>query len=577
MNRILLALLCVVGLGVIPRAGNAATASPDSVGQWSAPFYSPVVGVHAALLPTGEVLYWSYPGAWPGSEARLYDYRTGTFRQSYVSRDIFCAGFSFLGDGTLYVTGGDVLPPYCPDNGQGLPITHRYDSFTNTWTQLADMTVSRWYPTNITMPDGSVLIMSGLNDTCGFTKVMERFTPGVGLQVVPGGFFELDLYPRLHILSNGKLFHAGPDYTSFLFDPVASNWTRVADHLWGGHFEAPSVLLPGFDDVAAVFGGGRDHMVTNVCEKIDMRDSIPRWEYFAPMHYARDHLNAVILPDGLVMVVGGGLTSSYEDPVMIPEMYNAATDAWYDLPPLTYGRMYHSTALLLPDGRVLVNGQDDGPSAVYAEIYEPAYLFKGDRPTITAMPGEAQFNSTIPVVTPDADSIETVVLMGLSTVTHSYNNGQRRVPLQFTQLTPTGLSVTMPNANLAPPGYYMLFILDHKGVPSTSQMIRLGTALADVAPPPVLRTFSLRAAPNPVFDHSVITYALPWEADVRVSLVDVSGRLVRELDRGRRPAGSHRLEWDGRDRHGVRVASGRYYCVMRAGAEETRQSLVVIR
>src|SRR5262249_34870013 len=138
-------------------------------------------------------------------------------------------------------------------------------------------------------------------------------------------------------------------------------------------------------------------------------------------------------------------------------------------------------ALLLPDGRVLVgaggryNGypSNDPYDRLNAEIYSPPYLFKGARPTITSAPGDGAYGASISVATPNAASIASVSLIKLGSMTHAINMDQRYVPLTFSQGA-GGLNVTLPaNANLAPPGYYMLFIVDSNGVPSTASMIRM--------------------------------------------------------------------------------------------------------
>ena len=566
-------------LAFVTVAPAHAVAPPDSVGQWQTPFPVPVIGTHAILMPNGKVLYWYYPNAAPGSESGIYDPVTGQFTYRPLPRNLFCAGYSYLPDGRVLVVGGDVQPPICPANGQGTADTHIYDPFTDTWTRLDDMHVSRWYPTSLELGDGHAIIVSGYDDSCHNVKVMEEWRPTTGHQVVPAGNKQFSLYPRLHLLSDGRVFHSGPDWDSYMWNPAnPTGWVHVDAHRSGSRFEVPSVMLPGMQDVVAIFGGIIGTGVTNTCERIDLKVADPEWQYGAPMHYGRFHNNAVLMPDGKVMIVGGGLTENYEDPVLIPEMYNPATNTWFDLPPHVYGRMYHSTALLLPDGRVLLGGQDDGPSAIYAEIYQPPYLFRGARPVITAAPAEVVYGSSFTIDCASSDSIGSVVLMGLSTVTHSFNNSQRHVPLAFTHPSSTQLQAVAPaNGNLAPPGYYMLFVLNQRGVPSEAHMMRIGVALADVAPSAAPRTLTVRAVPNPVVEGTAIHYTLPRAAEVRTVLVDVSGRVVRELEHGARTAGTHTVAWDGRDHDGVRVQSGRYWCVVRAGDDEQRGSLVVIR
>src|SRR4029453_4672077 len=125
---------------------------------------------------------------------------------------------------------------------------------------------------------------------------------------------------------------------------------------------------------------------------------------------------------------------------------------------LTKKRPYHSTALLLPDGRVLSAGGDFGGAS--AEVYSPPYLFHGSRPTITSAPGSVAYGQTFFFGPPDATSISDVTLIALSSVTHGINMGQRISRPLFSQAT-GGLNVTVPsNPNTPPPGYYMLFILN---------------------------------------------------------------------------------------------------------------------
>jgi hypothetical protein len=141
-------------------------------------------------------------------------------------------------------------------------------------------------------------------------------------------------------------------------------------------------------------------------------------------------------------------------------------------------RMYHSAALLLPDGRVLAAGGEPSTatfaSAQTAQVYSPPYLFKGSRPTITAAPTRVGWGSTFAVTTPDASTISSVALIRPSAVTHANNMDQRYVPLAFTKTT-KGLSVTSPaNGNWAPPGFYMLVIENASGVPSVAKWVQVG-------------------------------------------------------------------------------------------------------
>ena len=157
--------------------------------------------------------------------------------------------------------------------------------------------------------------------------------------------------------------------------------------------------------------------------------------------------------------------------------WDPVTETWTTMARMQIPRLYHSTALLLPDGRVLAAGGGRAfgkvTSQLNAEIYSPPYLFKGARPTITSAPTAIGYGSNFVIETPDVSSIAMVSLVRPGAVTHGYNQDQRFLSLTFTQ-TPGGLQVQAPaNANLAPPGYYMLFVLDTDGVPSAASFVRL--------------------------------------------------------------------------------------------------------
>jgi hypothetical protein len=217
---------------------------------------------------------------------------------------------------------------------------------------------------------------------------------------------------------------------------------------------------------------------------LDMAAATPRWTQTAPMAFPRTYHVLTSLPDGTVLVTGGATTT---DPVtdstavLAAELWNPTTQTWSTLSSGSVPRLYHSVAVLLPDGRVLVSGggrfygfpSNDISDHLNAEIFSPPYLFKGARPSITSAPQSATFGSTIPIQTPDAAGITSVSLIRMAAVTHAINMSQRFLPLSFTAGSGQ-LDVQMPaNANLAPPGYYMLFVVNGNGVPSTAAIIKM--------------------------------------------------------------------------------------------------------
>jgi hypothetical protein len=211
----------------------------------------------------------------------------------------------------------------------------------------------------------------------------------------------------------------------------------------------------------------------------------------------RQH-NLTVLADGTVLATGGLSSSAslvdLDNGVYPAELWNPATGQWKTLASMQVTRQYHSTALLLPDGRVLSSGGGICGTcdqvhylAKNAEIFSPPYLFQADgtpapRPVIGSAPTATAYGAPFDIATANPASISKVALVRLGAVTHSVNMEQRYIPLSFNQGT-TSLTATAPaNANIAPPGYYMLFILDANGVPSVARIMQiLGNSAPSVA------------------------------------------------------------------------------------------------
>jgi hypothetical protein len=220
-----------------------------------------------------------------------------------------------------------------------------------------------------------------------------------------------------------------------------------------------------------------------------MTQASPAWRQVAPMAYPRSYNNLTILPDGSVLAVGGGTDTSgtnLANAVLAAERWSPATETWQVMASEQVPRLYHSTSLLLPDGRVLVAGGGDLAGATdqtRAEYYSPPYLFKGARPSISSAPAQIEYGSTFFVGTPDGAGISSVTLIRTGAPTHQFDENQRYVPLTF-QVTGGGLNVTAPaNSNLAPPGYYLLFIVNSNGVPSIAPFVRFPAPYEDAIPP----------------------------------------------------------------------------------------------
>jgi galactose oxidase len=465
-----------------PQAAQAA--DPAVEGQYAATKPAPFRAMHAHMLPTGKVMFWdAYDQA---DHAQLWDPSSESFTPAaQAGYNIFCSGFSFLPNGHLLVTGGHIA------DFVGLANAATYNPFTNTWTPLPDMRDGRWYPTNTPLPNGDALVVSGqIDNTQGMNPWPQVWQPQTGtwrdLTSAPLG---LPFYPYMYVAPNGKVFLAGPGQTTRYLDTASTGaWSVVAnntfgDRTWGSSamYGPGQVMIAGGTKCAA-YDSGCDSTPTNTVELIDLNSGAPAWRPAASMTYPRKQHNMTLLPDGQVLVTGGSNGAEpppeVPSPVLAAEMWDPATGTWTPLARLSVARAYHAVALLLPDGRVFsAGGNFDGSY----EVFSPPYLFKGTRPTITSAPTAVGYGQTFVVATPEAASITKVTLLALGTVTHAFNQGQRLTFLTFTPGS-GGLNVTMPaSAALAPPGYYMLFIVNGNGVPSVATFVQVQAA---VEPPP---------------------------------------------------------------------------------------------
>jgi FtsP/CotA-like multicopper oxidase with cupredoxin domain len=445
------------------------------------PCDSQVLAVHAALMHTGKVLFFAGSGNdelyTTGLRSIVWDYENGGFHRPVTPIDVFCAHQSFMGDGRLLVVGGTETYAFT-----GLRTAYAFDPATEEWIRLADMVAARWYPSAITLGDGRVLAAGGTGDTW---HQVEIYSPQAGWASPLPQPHDWGAFPNLVLMRNGRVFFTGAHFdgfarTPFIFDPVANSETTVpgltpADH----HSMAPSVLLPPAQTqrVLVLGGGGGGGPVKNT-NLINLTAASPSFAAGPMAKHARAMQNAVILPDRTVFVSGGG---SAEDPaaaVLESEIYDPAANAWRVGATALVPRLYHSVALLLPDGRVITAGSNPHrrDDELRLELYHPPYLFRGPRPSIESAPASVTYGERFEIHTPQADDIHWVQLIRPMAVTHSCDNEQRLVDLPISRRRRQfcRLSVTVPNdPNLAPPGWYMLFLTDRDGIPSRANWVHL--------------------------------------------------------------------------------------------------------
>jgi len=226
------------------------------------------------------------------------------------------------------------------------------------------------------------------------------------------------------------------------------------------------------------------------------------------MAFRRAYHTLTMLPDGNVLVTSGGSTTEGKNvsaAVKQAELWSPATETWQTMATAAVPRIYHGTAVLLADGRVVVAGSGDsygGPDQTTAEFYSPPYLFRGARPSIATAPAVLAYRAGFSVALDDATPIVSVALVRPGAVTHQFDEDQRYLALSFSQ-NGSALAIDGPaSESLAPPGYYMLFVLNGAGVPSTARWVRLPAPATDSQSPTPPTTLTA--------DGSLQTISLNW-------------------------------------------------------------------
>lgn len=480
----------------LPYFAPSALGQVATQGQWQTlPYTMPINPVHVALLYNGKVLIVSGSGNFPTNtnyQAALWDPASGGITTQPVGWDMFCNGMVVLPDGRPFVMGGTLQ--YDPFHGQ--PLTSTYDPATNTFTNQQSMSHGRWYPTGTVLGDGSAMVFSGLNETGGTNIFVEFYTASSGWSAAYSAPWTPPLYPRMHVLPNGNVFYSGSSTTSAIFNPSTHTWTTsvATTNYTGTRTYGSSVLLPlipanNYAPKVMILGGGNPSTATT--ELIDLSASSPKWVYGPNMSQPRIEMDATILPNGRVLALGGSLNDEDTTTASLnADLYDPVSDTFSPAGTEAYARLYHSVSLLLPDATVWVAGSNParGTYEPHMEIYSPPYLFNPDgtaatRPTITSTSTSViGYNGTFSLQTPDSANISNVVLMRNGSSTHAFDMDQRYVGLNFTASSGVLNVIGPPNGNIAPPGYYMLFILNSSGVPSIATIVQLSLAANDTPP-----------------------------------------------------------------------------------------------
>jgi hypothetical protein len=505
--------------------------NPATKGSWEElPFHSGVLAVHTAVLPGGKVMFFAGSGnVKPRQESpnfgsvdkKIYTSVVwdptvppaageGSFFHPAPIKgangkvfDFFCGGDTFLADGRLLSAGGTLA---YPGHISGRADAVVFDPKAQQWSGTGHMAHGRWYPTLVTLGDGRVFAASGLNENGDLNIGLEVYTPATGTwqqRGLPAHFPGLPLYPHLFLMADGRILYTGGhvegppvDIGPCLLDITQGQVGLAFLHGLsnaGSRNQSASVLLPPAQDQRAlVIGGGTGEEgidATSAVDVIDLKAAQPQFHPAAPLNLPRTHVNAVLLPDRTVLATGGGLKREFRPTATLqPEIYDPATNTWTIGAPSKVARLYHSVAVLLPDGRVAAAGGNPEPGShvewdndpneeMRLDVYSPPYLFSGPRPVIQEAPTEWRYAQTVDISSPQAGNIRWASLIKNAATTHSFDTGQRLVDLPITSQGAGVVRVEITTEpNIAPPGWYMLFLTDNRRIPSVARWVHLAQA-----------------------------------------------------------------------------------------------------
>ncbi len=482
---------------------------PTLGGQWNHDVARlPTPSVHSVLLNSGKVLLiagsqndWSTFDAGRFTST-LWDPQTNTFKQVPTPYDMFCAGHVVLQDGRVLIAGGTTSYPVYDEDGTlvqdwgGSKESYIFDPISETYQKTTnEMSVGRWYQTMVRMGDNRVVTVAGLDENHKDTPVNEVFTPAPGStwDRFAGGSWsrlprerQFPQYAHLVLMDDGRLFYTGQStgntgLSPGIWDPYTDRWTDVPGlpNLWQRNAGGSVLLPPAQDQKVLTFGGG-DWQLPSLKDAhvVDLKDPAKGYQKVQDIANGKMYAGAVVLPDYTVLQTNGA-ASFREDAVRDAQIYFPKLGSWTTVNSPTVDRLYHSSALLLPDGRVATFGSQvvSGEHEMRISVFSPPYLFKGQRPAILDGPTYIDYNTsaawTWEITKESGTTISRVSLTRPSATTHSTDTEQRLVDIPFTQ-TPTSITLNVPdNRNLTPPGWYMLTLLDAKGRPSVSKWVSL--------------------------------------------------------------------------------------------------------
>jgi Domain of unknown function (DUF1929) len=475
-------------------------------GRWDVVGNSHTNSIHGTMLNNGQVLM----VAGSGNNQQYFDekiFRTvlldpdrASFTQVYTPWDAFCCGHAILPDGRVLFAGGtkkyEILAPDAPDhkqhNYEGLKDSFVFDPTGGGFSRVGYMNHARWYPTLVTLGDGTVVAVSGLDEKGNIDNGnTESFDLATSTWVDHPSLHKVfPSYPSLLLMADGRLFFSGANAgygpadvearRSGLWDLRSNAFHKVYGLPQPEINEtAGTVLLPPAQDQRVMFlggGGVGDSQVTTARTAIvDLSVANPAWKRGPDLSVKKRYPGAVILPDDTVFVTNGSKQYRADD-TRTSEIYHPDTNSFSPAADPHIGRDYHAQYLLLPDGRVVAIGsnplRDNNYFETRVSVYSPPYLFQGPRPSIVGVATRLARGRQATVTV--SGSVATVRLIRPGSYTHVTDSEQRSIALPITRQTGSTVTVTIPeNPNVVPPNWYMLFVVSGAGVPSTAAWVHV--------------------------------------------------------------------------------------------------------
>jgi hypothetical protein len=450
-------------------------------GRWEEiPGAPEVAFMHSVLLPTSErVLFWGYTRA---DQSRVWDYSTPAGAYMLPGNQPADSPGLDLNTSNMWSAEHTIL-----DTASGLVLIHggfspltsyTFDPASLTWTRVDDTAGDRFYASTLTLADGRAATFYGN------VKTVEIYTHGVGWAApiaMPAAMNHHQYYPWTYLLPDGRFFIGGPHDPTHRFDlaalPAAETFSTIHGNRSTGGEKGTAVLLmlrpPDYKPIVYIMGGNTA-TTEKTAEMIDLSAPAPAWTALPDLNIARNQqFTATLLPDGRVFIAGGvsGGADGGVCEVFDPKNPGAG---WVIGPAMKYTRTYHSSFLLLSDGSIVAGGDPTaGGVPTPHERFYPGY-FDMLRPVISGAPGTINYGGTFTINTPNAADVAEVVLLRAGAVTHGFNMSQRGIELVIAGIgAGTVTAEEPPLANIAPPGWYLLFVLSASRVPSKGRWIRV--------------------------------------------------------------------------------------------------------